>query len=662
MLYATVRNRKIHVKRPDTVVQNGVNVDWLQLDMDDEWQSMDSIVCVFMLHYTEESTSTQESSVTTTITEKEVQKEMLHTFGEPVMVPWECLEHTGMLSVNCTGYVRDEDGESQKVMTTAYPDSYWEVVQNGPMSGEETLEPTPSLYDQIVAAAGAATAAAADAEKARNQLLQDKANGVFDGKDGESTRVTVGNTVTGPPGTSANVYQTGDDNNCVLNFTIPRGDPGPVPSALPNPYPLSLNIEGVQIDYDGSRAVAAQIAPKVDDVGTAIMLQIRNHNESPTAHEDIREAIPEQLPNPYALSLNINGVPVEYDGSQPVVANIETTGNAGGVGSEDVTRAISAHNDDADAHPEIRDMIPIVPGTLPNPFSLTINYANEDGGMLSVSYAGDRFVSVSAEELTAYPIAQHNQSGEAHQDIRDAIPTVPNALPNPNKLTFTGAVEAEYDGSEAVSVEIPAGGGADLSLGVTGAAVGQAVKITAVDENGKPTAWEPVDMSAGGGVATVNGVGPDEDGNVYADSNYKQCVTLVSDTLTEETAGLKNYEYEIEGHQMDDLLLVKLSYPEKITMILYVRDQNNNDITMEAPGSAVATLFAIKIANGRYLHAAVHTANTAARLDLPMSLFYGQLNGASGFERPKARGPITRLKLVSTTALAAGTTITIMRM
>lgn len=457
MLYATVRNRKIHVKRPDTVVQNGVNVDWLQLDMDDEWQSMDSIVCVFMLHYTEESTSTQETTVTTTITEKEVQKEILHTFGKPVMVPWECLEHTGMLSVNCTGYVRDEDGESQKVMTTAYPDSYWEVVQNGPMSGEETLEPTPSLYDQIVAAAGAATAAAADAEEARNQLLQDKANGVFDGKDGESARVTVGNTVTGPPGTSANVYQTGDDNNCVLNFTIPRGDPGPVPSALPNPYPLSLNIEGVQIDYDGSRAVVAQIAPKVDDVGTAIMLQIRNHNESPTAHEDIREAIPEQLPNPYALSLNINGVPVEYDGSQPVVANIETTGNAGGVGSEDVTRAISAHNDDADAHPEIRDMIPIVPGTLPNPFPLTIDYADEDGGMSSVSYAGDRFVSVSSEELTAYPIAQHNQSGEAHQDIRDAIPTVPNALPNPNKLTFTGAVEAEYDGSAAVSVEIPAG-------------------------------------------------------------------------------------------------------------------------------------------------------------------------------------------------------------
>ena len=36
---------------------------------------------------------------------------------------------------------------------------------------------------------------------------------------------------------------------------------------------------------------------------------------------------------------------------------------------------------------------------------------------------------------------------------------IPSALPNPHKLTFTGAVNAEYDGSEAVEVEIPAGGG-----------------------------------------------------------------------------------------------------------------------------------------------------------------------------------------------------------
>ena len=39
--------------------------------------------------------------------------------------------------------------------------------------------------------------------------------------------------------------------------------------------------------------------------------------------------------------------------------------------------------------------------------------------------------------------------------------------------------------------------GGDLSLGITGAQVEQIAKITAVDETGKPTAWEAVDMAGG---------------------------------------------------------------------------------------------------------------------------------------------------------------------
>ena len=40
-------------------------------------------------------------------------------------------------------------------------------------------------------------------------------------------------------------------------------------------------------------------------------------------------------------------------------------------------------------------------------------------------------------------------------------------------------------------------GVADISLSVTGATVGQIAKITAVDDSGKPTAWESVDMPIG---------------------------------------------------------------------------------------------------------------------------------------------------------------------
>lgn len=69
---------------------------------------------------------------------------------------------------------------------------------------------------------------------------------------------------------------------------------------------------------------------------------------------------------------------------------------------------------------------------------------------------------------------------------------LPTDLPNPHKLTFTGAVTAEYDGSKEVTVEIPEGGGSGIE--VTGAEVGQTIVVKAVDENGKPTKWETVEL------------------------------------------------------------------------------------------------------------------------------------------------------------------------
>lgn len=70
---------------------------------------------------------------------------------------------------------------------------------------------------------------------------------------------------------------------------------------------------------------------------------------------------------------------------------------------------------------------------------------------------------------------------------------MPDKLPNPNALTFTGAVTGSYDGSAPLEVEIPSGGG---GITVTNtAAVGQTIKVSAVDENGQPTEWEAVDMA-----------------------------------------------------------------------------------------------------------------------------------------------------------------------
>ena len=65
------------------------------------------------------------------------------------------------------------------------------------------------------------------------QVLAKKSNANYDtewidNSDGGSTvSVNVGKTTTGEPGTNASVTNSGDETNVVLNFTIPRGNPGP---------------------------------------------------------------------------------------------------------------------------------------------------------------------------------------------------------------------------------------------------------------------------------------------------------------------------------------------------------------------------------------------------------------------------------------------------
>ena len=48
-------------------------------------------------------------------------------------------------------------------------------------------------------------------------------------------------------------------------------------------------------------------------------------------------------------------------------------------------------------------------------------------------------------------------TAQAAKQAAEAI-TIPTVLPNPNKLIFTGGVTGEYDGSKAVTINIPTGG------------------------------------------------------------------------------------------------------------------------------------------------------------------------------------------------------------
>lgn len=88
---------------------------------------------------------------------------------------------------------------------------------------------------------------------------------------------------------------------------------------------------------------------------------------------------------------------------------------------------------------------------------------------------------------------------EEYSDILESI------LLKVNSVSLTTEVNSEstnknvptakavYDALQ--DINIPSG--TDISLGVTGATVGQTIKVKAVDADGKPTAWEAVDMATG---------------------------------------------------------------------------------------------------------------------------------------------------------------------
>ena len=481
MLYATVRNRKIHVKKPDTVVQNGVKVDWLQLEMDDEWAEMDSIVCVFVARYTEEQTG---DGGTKTLVEHEITKEMLHTFGQKVLVPWECLEHSGMLSVSCTGYVG-----SEKIMTTMYPDSFWQIVQNGPKSGDSSIEPTPSLYDQIVAAAGTANAAAMAANQAKDQLLQDKANGVFDGSDGAAAKVSVGSTQTGSEGSEAQVYSTGTDQDLKLHFVIPRGRQGvqgetgaqgPIGATGPKGDTGERGPQGLKGDpFTYSDFTQEQLASLKGDKG--------EKGDAGPSGVDGKSAYQ------YAVDGGYTGTEDEFKeklaAEIPVVDNTLTksgqAADAAAVGEQisslsskiasEADSKVSAHNTGTDTHSDIRLLISGLTDRLNaladsddttlDQLSEVVAYIKSNRSLIEAITTSKVSVADIIDNLTTN-VANKPLSaaqGVALKAQIDAI-SVPDKLPNPNALTFTGAVEGSYDGSAPLSVEIPSGGGGGGSL------------------------------------------------------------------------------------------------------------------------------------------------------------------------------------------------------
>lgn len=179
-----------------------------------------------------------------------------------------------------------------------------------------------------------------------------------------------------------------------------------------------------------------------------------------TANKLADGVIPEKLPNPHKLTFS-GGATGEYDGSEDVNINIPAGGGGGGGNAPlTFTGAVDATYDGTEA---VTVNIPqggsgggavnSVNGMTGDVVLKKLN-ATANGG-LSISgeqgYNGstEQTIGIAAGGVTADKIA----NGAVTTD-KLAGGVIPDKLPNPQKLRFTGAVSAEYDGSQEIAVNI----------------------------------------------------------------------------------------------------------------------------------------------------------------------------------------------------------------
>lgn len=258
---------------------------------------------------------------------------------------------------------------------------------------------------------------------------------------------------------------------------------------------------GASSGYTLTEADKTEIAGKVVADGTEFTL-----SDFPTA-----------LKNPNALTFT-GAATGTYDGSAALTVNIPAGGSSGS-GSGGALKAMSA----------VSGYIGIPVAELPQDGTIWMCISKGDGAELYTGTVTIEGGSLMANNLIAVSngyVIQLNQAttigagfaiyGMSATDYVGVWQQVGAGSAAINwrgewaEVTLYSKLDAvSYEGSSYIfASDTPATGaipGIDgkwqlmAQKGDSGATVGQIAKISAVDENGKPTKWEPVDMPSGGG-------------------------------------------------------------------------------------------------------------------------------------------------------------------
>ena len=203
--------------------------------------------------------------------------------------------------------------------------------------------------------------------------------------------------------------------------------------------------------------------------------QTLSDDQKQQARTNIGAASFDEIPSKTSDLQNDSGFLTEHQDLSNYALKSEIPKTAADVGAEASGTAeskVSVHNTATDSHNDIRELISGLTqrlnaladsdDTTLDQMSEVVAYIKSNKSLIDAITTSKINVSDIIDNLTTNvsnkPLSA--AQGVALKALIDGI-TIPEKLPNPQKLTFGGAVTAEYDGSAPLSVEIPSGGGVD---------------------------------------------------------------------------------------------------------------------------------------------------------------------------------------------------------
>lgn len=236
---------------------------------------------------------------------------------------------------------------------------------------------------------------------------------------------------------------------------------------------------------------------------------------------------------------------------------------------------------------------------------------------------GDYITQDGLQSATNAALAQAKASGEFDGAPGAEGPQGPKGDPG-----ATGATGPQ--GERGPKGETGPQGPAGAGLNVTGATVGQTVKISAVDENGVPTAWVPVDMASG--------------------EDTKEWTKIIDVSVTEATQmfkrdGLDNYtEFFLKWSDLQNATTVNSGQDLYINNVIVA----STAITVQKSGAAIYGWTWLKY-NGR-VWITTKSAGAILGSNTTFGIAYAPYNTVDGV------GPATRLELRTANGTYAPTT------